>query len=543
MNGFGSRQPFSRLLTGIVAAWVFLNVFITLDIPLPHTFSFKPLRPSLEIWGLLLVLCGLAWRRVAFTLRVYLPLIAFLVFLRLFRVGDVVMPVYFSRPFNLYMDVGYLPGLWHLLVHSFAPAELALYVLGAVGLVIVLLWALQRALRAAHGFFQQAAMRRGFLAATAALAVLVGAYLGGPWPRDLGPPAVSITPRLAKEAEFILNLRAIRRQGLAAVQMAGARIPDYDAPLAGLDGSDVYVFLIESYGETLFGNPIHREGFAPTLDRFGADLDRAGYTVLSRFIRSPTFGGASWLAFGTLESGVWLPDQLRYNYLLTSEVPPLATYFERAGYRTVAVMPGTTMPWPEGRYFAYQKTYFAADLGYKGPPYGFAAMPDQFAIDRIRRTEILSRRKPLFIRYVLASTHAPFHRQPPFLPDWDRLGDGSVFHRMETIEFPYKWPDLRESFEGYRTAIDYELTVLGEYLARFDHGDALIIILGDHQPNAHITGPDAPPLVPVHVISRKAALLEPFRKMGFAPGVDPPSVPPFAGMDTFLPDFLAAFSH
>jgi hypothetical protein len=31
--------------------------------------------------------------------------------------------------------------------------------------------------------------------------------------------------------------------------------------------------------------------------------------------------------------------------------------------------------------------------------------------------------------------------------------------------------------------------------------------------------------------------------MGFAPGVIPPDIPPFAGMQEFLPDFLAGFSR
>jgi hypothetical protein len=375
------------------------------------------------------------------------------------------------------------------------------------------------------------------------MALLAGGYLAGRWPPGLGPPAVSIVPRVTAEAAFIANIRQIRRQGLSAVAMAEARIPNYEVPLGNLSGRNVYLIFIESYGETLFGNSAHRAGFAPILARFADDLTRGGYAVCSRYMRSPTFGGASWLAFGTLESGVWLPNQLRYGYLVASRVPPLAHYFERAGYRTVSVMPGTTMPWPEGRYFAYQKDYHAQDLDYRGPAFGFAPMPDQFVLDRIYRAEILNQHRPLFIRYVLVSTHAPFHRQPQFLPDWDQIGDGAVYHQLAPILFPNNWPDLTEAFDAYLTSIDYELKLLGDYLNRFDHGNALIIILGDHQPNAHITGPEAPSLVPVHVISREASNLKPFQEMGFAAGVIPPETAPFGGMHAFLPKFLAAFSR
>ena len=520
------------------------TVFFAVDFPIPRPIYIRPLlRPSLDIWALLLVLCLLARLRVPFTARVCVPLVGLLVFGRLFRIGDMVMPVYFNRPFNLYMDVGYLPGLGHLLRHSFSTTELLLYGAAAIGLTAVLLWLLGRALAAAHAFFQDAAARRGFVALTIFMALLTGAYWTGHWPRNMGPPAVTMAHRVAAEAAFIANIRQIRRQGLSAVQMAESRIPDYEAPLAGLEGRNVYLFFIESYGQTLFGNPVHRKRFAPVLSRFEADLARGGYGVLSAYLRSPTFGGASWLAFGTLESGAWLSDQLRYGYLVASRVPPLATYFEKAGYRTVSVMPGTTMPWPEGRYFAYQKEYHARDLDYRGPAFGFAPMPDQFALDRIQRTEIQGRRDPLFIRYILVSTHAPFHRQPQFVADWERIGDGSVFHQLPPIEFPNNWPDLTQAFDAYLSSVDTELKVLGDYLNRFDHGEALIIILGDHQPNAHITGPEAPSLVPVHIISRKAALLEPFREMGFGPGVVPAETKPFGGMQEFLPAFLAGFSR
>ncbi len=532
-----------RALAQFVLAWGFLNLFINLDFPAAPMLSLKLLRPSLEVWGLLGVLCALAWGGMAVRARVCLPLMVLLIFGRLFRLGDVIMPVYFNRPFNLYMDIGYLPGLAHLLANSFSLMRLACYAALTAVLVAALLWALWRSLQTAGDFFRHPAARRGYGGLSVVLALALGAYQSGHYPARLPPPVTAFTPRLAAEMAFMANIREIRRRGLSTVQMAAARIPAYEAPLVGLQGCNVYLLLIESYGQTLFKKPAHWQAFAPSIRRFAANLTREGYMVYSRYLRSPTFGGASWLAFGTLESGVWLPDQLRYAYLVASRVPPLAAYFARAGYRTLSIMPGTTMPWPEGRYFGYQREYHARDLDYRGPAFGFAPMPDQFVLDRIFRREIAGHKGPLFIRYVLVSTHAPFHRQPVYLPDWELIGDGSVFHQLEPVVFPNNWPDLTEATEAYLTAIKYELTVLGHYLTRFAHDDALIIILGDHQPNAHITGPNAPSLVPMHVISRQPEVLEPFRQMGFSPGIIPADAPPFGSMQDFLPDFLAAFSR
>ena len=92
------------------------------------------------------------------------------------------------------------------------------------------------------------------------------------------------------------------------------------------------------------------------------------------------------------------------------------------------------------------------------------------------------------------------------------------------------------------TAMIYELRVITEFIMQYLDDNALIIVLGDHQPNVQITGNNQPWSVPVHVISRNDALLEPFRKRGYSPGLIPSQPPPHRGMKTFLYDFLADFS-
>jgi hypothetical protein len=169
-------------------------------------------------------------------------------------------------------------------------------------------------------------------------------------------------------------------------------------------------------------------------------------------------------------------------------------------------------------------------------------MPDQFVLQTIQAKEVEKHNKPLFIRYVLTSTHAPFNRQPRYIEDWDHIGDGSVYHQQEPVTFPNNWPDLTESTEAYLTAMTYEFTLLQNYLAANIDSEALWIILGDHQPNAHITGPLADSLVPVHVISRSERLLEPFCHAGYVPGIIPRVPREPKRMDTFLGAFLSAFS-
>ena len=123
----------------------------------------------------------------------------------------------------------------------------------------------------------------------------------------------------------------------------------------------------------------------------------------------------------------------------------------------------------------------------------------------------------------------------------DLIGDGSIYHKRPPIQYPIYWPDLRNAGDGYLRSLDYEFKTLGDYFARYVHGDALIIIMGDHQPNLQLTDPGEPWSVPVHVISRNSRLLEPFAKRGYATGLIPAQPPPHAGMESFLQGFLQDF--
>lgn len=95
---------------------------------------------------------------------------------------------------------------------------------------------------------------------------------------------------------------------------------------------------------------------------------------------------------------------------------------------------------------------------------------------------------------------------------------------------------------NYADSVDYTLKVLRDYITRYISDDALIIVLGDHQPAPLITGDGASRSVPVHVISRDPELLAPFEEWGFNPGMIPASERQPLPMERFRDRFLAAFS-
>jgi len=301
-------------------------------------------------------------------------------------------------------------------------------------------------------------------------------------------------------------------------------------------------FLLNLTGIPIFADKRHFPIIEPVLGTIEKNLSAAGFLVCSTFLNSPTYGGTSWLAHATLAGGVKLGSHMHYNLMITSKAKTMAQFFNEAGYRTISAMPGTRWPWPQGVFFRYQTEYYAWNFGYKGPAYGWSTMPDQYVLEYIYRKEIQNQTQPLFIEFILVTSHAPFHHQPPYLDDWSRIGTGEIYHEMAAVTFPIVWPDLRNAAEGYVTAIIYELNVISDFIMRYLDQNALIIILGDHQPNVQITGENQPWSVPIHVISRNRDFLKLFLKRGYISGLIPTQPPPHRGMETFLHDFLADFS-
>jgi hypothetical protein len=336
--------------------------------------------------------------------------------------------------------------------------------------------------------------------------------------------------------------------GMAAFEAAIARDPFRTMPrehlFARLDGADVLLMFIESYGRSALALPRYAETLVPALDAFEQRLGERGLFAASGWLTSPTVGGQSWLAHGTLESGLWIDHQARYDLLMQSERLTLTRAFARAGYRTVALKPAITRPWPEGEKLGFTQIYAAADLGYAGEPYNWVTMPDQYTLAFFEREERTAAERPLFAEVSLISSHAPWTPIAPVLEDWSAIGDGSVFSKWANEGDPPEvvWRDPERVRTQYARAIDYVLGVLASYAANFVDQRTLLILVGDHQPAPLITGEDAGRDVPIHVISGDPDLLAPFMAWGFTPGMRPPAGPPAKPMDAFRDFFLEAFS-
>jgi hypothetical protein len=314
--------------------------------------------------------------------------------------------------------------------------------------------------------------------------------------------------------------------------------------LTGLRGKDVLLVFVESYGRVA----VQGSSFSPRIDavlhRGGAQLRAAGFSSRSAFLTSPTFGGLSWLAHSTLQSGVLVDGQRRYDQLVANDRLTLTRAFKRAGWRAVGVMPANHRAWPEGStFYRYDAIYDRRNLGYRGPDFGLPPMPDQYTLLALRQRELAGRhRPPLFAEVDLISSHAPWTRIPRLIP-WGDVGDGSVFGRIPPAYSSEAslFGDGPRARAAYGRSIEYSLSALLSFVRRYGDDRLVLVVLGDHQPATVVTGQGASHDVPISVIAHDPKVLGRIAGWGWQDGLLPSPDAPVWPMAAFRDRFLTAF--
>jgi hypothetical protein len=319
-----------------------------------------------------------------------------------------------------------------------------------------------------------------------------------------------------------------------------------DDLLTGLRGKDVIVAFVESYGRVAVQDSAFSPRVNAVLDDGTRQLRAAGYSTKSAFLTSPTFGGVSPLAHATLHSGSWTNTRRRLDQLYTSDRFTLSAAFKRAGWRTVGDSPSDDRDWPEGKsFYHYDELYHRHNVGYVGPRFSYATMPDQYTLSVFQRLELAKpNRRPVMAEIDLVSSHTPWAPLPRMV-DWNQLGDGSVFRGMpEQGQTPeVVWRDPRQVQAAYGQSIEYSLNSLISFVQRSHDDNLVLVVLGDHQPATIVTGPGASHDVPITIISHDPAVMNRISPWGWQDGMRPSPDAPVWPMDTFRDRFLNAFSE
>jgi len=368
---------------------------------------------------------------------------------------------------------------------------------------------------------------------------LVGAQLVPGEPVAAGDPLPSAAARVAQveaagrdQAVFAREAATDPYAGLPASQL-----------LTGLRGKDVVVAFVESYGRVAVqGTP-----FSPGVDAVvrdgNAQLAAHGYSERSAFLTSPTFGGVSWLAHSTLQTGLWIDSQQKYDQVTSGDRFTLASAFRKAGWDTISDVPSDTKPWPVGSaFYRYGTQLNAKNVGYHGPKFSYARVPDQYTLAHFDRSVLAKPHRPVMAEIDLVSSHTPWTPLPKLVP-WDAIGDGSVYGPQpgEGLSPGVVWQDAAHVQQLYGQSVQYSLGSLFSFLTETDDPNLVLVVLGDHQPATVVSGEGANHEVPISVIAKDPAVMDRIASWKWEQGMLPSPSAPVWPMDAFRNRFLDAF--
>lgn len=548
-NTRGDRLPAGSrkrrvVVTGVANLMAFLLVWFALVAPdqtrlwRPSAFIRIPVE-GLVVAGLALILPSWGRRTLSVLVGVLLGLVAIV------KVLDMGFFAALDRPFNLVTDRAYFSPIRVLVRDAIGPVTGDIVLTVAVVLAAAVLVCMPLSVGRLTAVV--ARHRSWSIRAVTGLTVIWVASAAVGLQVGVGEPIASANAgRLAVDQVRAMTAAVEDEQEFAAA----AAVDRFRDPaeggglLTGLHGKDVLIAFVESYGRiSIEGSPSSPQVQA-VLDAGTSRLLASGFSSRSAYLTSPTFGGLSWLAHSTLQSGLWVSDQGRYERLLSSKRMTLSRLFKRAGWRTVALMPSNREAWPEGkRFYRIDKIYDRRNIGYLGPTFGFSLMPDQYALSAFQRLVLAKRdRTPVMAQIELASSHAPWAPQP-YMVGWNRLDDGSVFDRIkeDAQSAAELWRHPEDVEAEYMKAVAYSLSAFISFVERYGDEDLVVILLGDHQPATVVSGHGASRDVPITVIAHDPAVLDRISGWGWQVGLRPDSQGPVWPMDAFRDRFLDAY--
>src|SRR5580693_1624054 len=322
-----------------------------------------------------------------------------------------------------------------------------------------------------------------------------------------------------------------------------ASVPASDL-LTGLRGKDVIFDFVESYGQVAVQGTSFSRGVDAVLRQSTASLARAGWSARSAWITSPGFGGISQLAHSTLQSGLWVNTELRYADLVASHRFTLSDAFGKAGWRTVSDSPEDDPVWPPGTsFYHFDKLYNRFNVGYHGPAFSYASMPDQYTLAELQRQELGPGHKPVMAEIDLVSSHYPWSPLPTMVP-WNKVGNGSIFDSMPARgQTPLSvLGSASKQRQAYSTSIQYSMQALTSWVTELNDPNLVLVLLGDEQPDPPISRAGASHALPISIVARDPSVFRQIASWHWQDGLIPSPSAPLEPMDAFRNQFLNTFS-
>jgi len=289
---------------------------------------------------------------------------------------------------------------------------------------------------------------------------------------------------------------------------------------------NVYLFVFESYGKVLLQRDDFSKHYLAMLGEFRDSLATRGWRAVTNYSDAPVNGGGSWMSSATILSGLWIANEPLYHKFIESESPNLVRILKSLGYHTVYLGPANrARPGiPIRNPYGFDRLVEYNDLHYRGRPYGWGMIPDQYSLFYANYHYLETVNKPVLLYFTSLATHTMWKDRavPPVVEDWrslntttgedrkETLGEHLKIRISETLLQPYK-PD------NFLKLIRYDLRVFQRFITGEIPENSVIVIVGDHQPPL-VTRQKHGTETILHIISRDTTLLGQFPRDGFARG-------------------------
>jgi hypothetical protein len=147
----------------------------------------------------------------------------------------------------------------------------------------------------------------------------------------------------------------------------------------------------------------------------------------------------------------------------------------------------------------------------------------------------------VFVLFPTINTHMPFRPTPPLQSDWKRVLGATPFDAADVKRSVTQTPAWTDMGGSYAASLRYSFEMFASYLAAREDENMVLILIGDHQPAANVSGEGASWDVPMHVITRAPEVIESLERRGFVAGTTP-AARAIGRMNEVGPILLSAFA-
>jgi hypothetical protein len=232
------------------------------------------------------------------------------------------------------------------------------------------------------------------------------------------------------------------------------------------------------------------------------------------------------MAYTSAIFGLSVREQSKYAALHEAyqkiPYPNLGRYFHLQGYEYVWITPIEQRISAEREekdiiFLGVDQWITLESMGYKGPLYGWGpSPPDQFTL-RYIADFVRDQTQPTFLVFLTQNTHYPYTPLPPLVDDPNIFTE--IYSKItETETNTSKEHVFRETRQHYMDAVEYTFAALEALITHIQDPDAIVVLLGDHQPPAVSYKGDGYATM-IHILSQDEDFVRGFQQYGFSPGL------------------------